>query len=261
MPQQKVRRVIKYIGHALRAKNTGGFGLHSPYLFNFGRNMLSNKHPFYIFKKIEKKRDELRCDNRLIKTTDFGTSDSKQIKISNIAKQSIQKKKYAQLFFRIIYEYRFTNVLELGTSLGITTAYLSSPSKNINCFTLEGCPEISKIAKKTLEDLGIDNVNQVSGKIDQTLAPTLQTLKQVDFVYFDANHTYEATIKYFNQCLEHITPKSIFAFDDIYWSKEMENAWKNICAHPRVTASIDTFGVGFVFFDDYLKKKHYRILF
>ena len=37
-------------------------------------------------------------------------------------------------------------------------------------------------------------------------------------------------------------------FDDIYWSEGMKEAWAQIKAHPQVTATIDLFWIGLVFF-------------
>jgi hypothetical protein len=43
-------------------------------------------------------------------------------------------------------------------------------------------------------------------------------------------------------------------FDDIHWSSEMEQAWSQIIADPRVTMSIDLFFIGLVFF-----RKEFRV--
>ncbi len=76
-------------------------------------------------------------------------------------------------------------------------------------------------------------------------------------VFFDANHAYEPTLKYFNICLPHIKDSTVFVFDDIYYSKGMTNAWNEICKKIDVTISLDLFRVGIVFFDPSFTKKHY----
>ena len=82
---------------------------------------------------------------------------------------------------------------------------------------------------------------------------------QIDMIFFDANHKKEPTISYFNMCMDKIGKKALFIFDDIYWSKEMKEAWEEICADTRIQVSIDLFSIGIVFIDPELKKKHYTI--
>ena len=45
----------------------------------------------------------------------------------------------------------------------------------------------------------------------------------------------QPTLNYFNQLLKISTQSTIFIFDDIHWSVEMEEAWNEIKQHPSVT--------------------------
>ena len=56
-----------------------------------------------------------------------------------------------------------------------------------------------------------------------------------------------------------ITNESIWIFDDIHWSDDMEEAWEIIKNHPKVTVTIDTFQWGIVFFREEQKKEHLAI--
>lgn len=253
--------IKKYITHFLTARHTRGYGVHSPYLFHFTHFILYNKHWFYAFSTIEKCRAALKKDKQLIHVTDFGTGTDRFAKVSDIVSSSLQSPKYAQLFFRIINHYKMRNVLELGTSVGITTTYLATPSAKINCYTLEGSSEIANLAIRNFTSQGIQNVKIVVGDIDTTLDKVLVDLETVDFVCFDANHKYEAVMRYFNSCLAHVNPTTIFVFDDIYWSDGMEKAWTEIKNHPTVTSTIDLFQVGIVFFNPDLHKNHYKMRF
>ena len=78
-------------------------------------------------------------------------------------------------------------------------------------------------------------------------------------VFFDANHRKEPVMKYFLQCLEHIHPDSVFIFDDIHWSAEMEQTWRQIRKNSRVTTTIDLFEVGIVYFNKNYPKKTYKM--
>jgi hypothetical protein len=88
------------------------------------------------------------------------------------------------------------------------------------------------------------------------------SLSHIDLAYIDGNHRYEPTLRYFQQLLPKKQHHSIFIFDDIHWSAEMEKAWSEIKAHPEVTLSIDLFFMGLVFFRQEFKvKQHFSIRF
>ncbi|HET7732429.1 MAG TPA: class I SAM-dependent methyltransferase [Paludibacter sp.] len=201
----------------------------------------------------------LKKDYRAINITDFGTGSDRTETISAIAYKSLKSAKYGQLLFRIIHYFRAQNVLELGTSLGITTSYLASVSSEIHCTSLEGCPEIAKIARENIDKLAIKNVEIVVGDINSTLANVLNQTNKLDFVFIDANHKSEAILRYFNLCLSKVHSNTVIVIDDIYWSSDMEKAWKVIKNHPQVMSTIDLFQLGIVFFNMDLNKKHYKM--
>jgi hypothetical protein len=76
-------------------------------------------------------------------------------------------------------------------------------------------------------------------------------------VFLDGNHRYEPTVRYFRLCLKEAHNDTMFVFDDIHYTKEMETAWKIIVESPEVTASIDLFHQGWVFIKKELSKQHF----
>ncbi|MBP1665039.1 MAG: O-methyltransferase-like protein [Bacteroidetes bacterium] len=246
---KEISFIIRYLIHFFEAKNTKGHGVHSPYLFRFTQNVIYDKNPFYIFPAIEKLRVQLRRDERLLHLTDFGTGNHSASRVCDIAKKSLKTPNRARLLFRTVHFIQAKTVLELGTSLGITTAYLASPNSDL----------VAAVARENFEKLGLKNIRQITGNIDNTLEPFLQENKTLDVVFFDANHRQEAVLRYFNLCVKHITRNSVFIVDDIHWSADMEDAWFSIQNHPEVQSSIDLFDCGMVFFDRYLPKKHFKM--
>lgn len=243
----------------LTARNTGGHGVHSPYIFNFIKHVIEEKHPYYIFSRIEKLRDNLLRDERRISVRDYGTGKNGEKHIAGIAGNALKSPEQAQLLFRIIRHFGCKNILELGTSLGISTLYMASVSSECCCITLEGCPETAGIARQNFERLGLNHIKLINCNIDEELEGILTTYGQQDFVFIDANHRYEPLMRYFELCVNHIGDDSVIVVDDIYWSAEMEKGWKTIKQHPRVKASIDIFHMGIVFFKPTLTKKHYSV--
>jgi predicted O-methyltransferase YrrM len=214
---------------------------------------------FYSFQTIENLRLALSKDNRIVHIRDFGTGKDRSEAISQIVGKALQSIKYSQLLFRIVHYFKAQYILELGTSLGITTAYLASVASDNVCLSLEGSPEIAALANENLRKLKLSNVEIVFGDIDNTLVDVLKRLEKLDFVFFDANHRSEAVLSYFELCLPKAHKKTVMVFDDIYWSSDMENAWLEIKRHPSVHSTIDLFQLGIVFFNDDLHKKHYKM--
>jgi len=256
---KKLWRIYRYLLHCLTARNTHGFGVHSPFLFHFISFVVEEKNPYYIFSSIEKLRNNLIHDKTKIQIEDFGTGKNRTSTIETVVKKSVKPKKYGQLFFRIALHTKAQSILELGTSLGITTAYLAAASSQIRCTSMEGSKTLANLAKKIFQQLGLKNISLIEGNIDENLERVLENTPTFDLIYIDANHTSQAVTKYFEMCLEKVHAHSVILIDDIYWSPDMLKAWKFIKQHPKVTATIDLFETGIVFFDPNLYKKHYKV--
>jgi len=202
---------------------------------------------------------------QVIQVTDLGAgsknNNTSQRSVSQITRTSAKSPKYAQLLFRLVNYFQPNVILELGTSLGITTAYLALARQNSQVITMEGCPNIAQQASQNFKNLGLKNTKIITGNLDHTLQITVNNLQHLDFVFFDGNHRYEPTIRYFQTCLPKRHVNSVFVFDDIYWSPEMEKAWKEICRHPDVHLSIDLFHLGLILFRPHQPKQHFTLWF
>lgn len=256
-----LKRILKYIQHYCTARNTKGFGVHSPFMFQFIQNVLGERHYFYVFSKIENLRKSELRNAEAIQIDDFGTGENRESTVKDILRKSVNPAKYGQLLFRIIYYFKFHDVLELGTSFGFSTSYLASSSSEIKCTTIEGSPEIANRARRNFEKLNLKNIELIVGNIDDMLPDIVAKKEKLDLVYIDANHTLDATLHYFEMCLPKIHNDSIMVFDDIHWSEDMEQAWNNIIQHPDVTSTIDMFQMGIVFFNKNLNKMHYKVFY
>jgi predicted O-methyltransferase YrrM len=200
-------------------------------------------------------------DYSRIYVNDYGTGTSRERQVSEIAHKSLKDKKQAQMLFRLACLMQPKNILELGTCLGTTTLYLSSARPTAKIYTIEGCPNIANIAKQNFKNLGAKNITSIVGNINKELAKTLSKIDSLDMVFFDANHTKEATLNYFKECLKKTNNNTVFIFDDIYWSEGMTEAWQEIYNNPEVTYSIDLFHMGIVFFNKEWIKSHFKIKF
>lgn len=256
----------RYLRYYLFALNGKGHGIHSPFVYDFVRKVLLDRSSHIEFDKIEKMRSRLGNDPRLIDLTDYGAGSGKgqgkRKTISRIAKSAAKPPRLARLLFLSARYFKAETIIELGSSLGLTTAYLAAANQMGKVFSLEGDPELAKTARKNLDSLGVTNTEIITGNFDSQLEPLLQRLKKADLVYIDGNHRLEPTLRYFEQVLHVAGTNTVIILDDIHWSEEMEAAWSQIQSHPRVTVTIDLFFLGYVFLNpDFKERQHFTIRF
>lgn len=258
----QLHAIYHFIRHLI-VSNKRGHGVHSPFVYKLVKEVIDDKDQYYVFQDIESLRAKLLLTNQEITVTDLGagsrTTSANKRSISAIAKSALKPKKQAQLLFRIANYFQPKNSIELGTSFGLSSLYLSQWSSKNKLTTIEGCPNIAKVAQLNFEKLKAKNITSLVGDFNQHLPTLLKQLKTVDLIYFDGNHTEEATLAYFEQCIPFINNESIFIFDDIYWSIGMTNAWQKIKADKRVKVTVDTYYFGLVFFRKEQPKEDFTV--
>ncbi len=256
----------RYIHYYLSSSNGKGHGIHSPFVFAFVQHVLNDKRHFYSFDLIEAVREGMLNKSAKVEVEDFGAGSrvekTKTRLVKDIAKSSLKPKKYSQLMFRMVDYYQPKTIVELGTSLGVTSAYLAFANLQAKVHTHEGSKTIAALAQQNFDLLKLTNLQLVKGNFDETLSTTLHNLSSVDFAFVDGNHRYEPSIRYFNQLLKKTSSQGVIIMDDIHWSEEMEKAWTEIKAHPQVMLTVDLFFIGVVFFSpDFKTKQHFDIRF
>lgn len=254
----------KYLRYYATASNSKGHGVHSPFVFNFIKFIKNDRQQYPCFSLIEQCRKKLLANSQLIEVQDFGAGSTviktKNRRIDAIAASSLKPKKFAQLFHRMVKTYQPANIIELGTSFGISTAYMASAAPNAAVYSLEGAPAIAQIAQQTFDQLGIKNIQLIQGDFEKTLPNLIEQIDNIDFAYVDGNHREAPTLDYFHQLLAKTHEHSVIIFDDIHWSEEMEKAWEIIKMHEAVTLSIDLFFIGIIFFKKEFKVKQHFII-
>ncbi|MEO5776448.1 MAG: class I SAM-dependent methyltransferase [Flavobacterium sp.] len=255
--------IKSYLNFLWKSKNE--HGVHSPFVFNLVTKCFYDKKKYAEYSILKNYRNSLLANKNTIEVTDFGVG-SRVFKnntraINQIAKNAGISAKRAELLFRITNYFQPNNILEIGTSLGLATSALSLGNPKAKITTLEGCSETSLVAKKQFEDFNLDNINPVVVEFSEYLKSYQLSAVSYQLIYFDGNHSKQATLEYFELLLPTITNESIWIFDDIHWSAEMEEAWEIIHNHPKVTVTIDTFQWGIVFFREKQLKEHFVIRF
>lgn len=255
--------VSNFIWYWLTAVNE--HSLHSPFIYDLYTKTIKASFSSEDFNSIEGIRQELITSNEQIEVNQLGATskvNNSDIRpVSAIAKKGLSEQCFSQLLYGLIRNYDCRNIIELGTSFGINTLYLAT-NPNVDVVTFEGCKNTASIASGNFKTLSYNNIELIEGNIDNTLSEYINHSSiDIDLAFMDANHKYEPTMKYFELLLTRIHENSIIIIDDIYWSKGMTEAWKEIKNHPRVSITVDLFKAGIVFFKPELTKEHFRLMY
>lgn len=241
------------------------YKVHSPFVFDLIEKIIKDNTNYPEYKKIENLKKSLSKSKTIIETVDFGEGAGNRNYIATFEKlgalviRRSQSKEMGRLLFRLNQYFKPRTILEFGTAAGIGTAYLKSAVPESRLITMEGCASLADVASNTFKILNLKDIDIRIGHFEVTCPILINEVDNLDMVFFDGNHRYEPTVKYFNACAKKAGENSYFVFDDIHWSKEMEKAWNEIKSDPRVSISIDLFWFGIVFFRNGIPKQDFVI--
>jgi len=255
---------LSYLWFLLRSHTR--FSVHSPFVFDLITKVFKDHTSYPGYKPAEAVRRQSLRSRRIIEISNFGAASRKKSFLNPLKQvreiaQSAVNRRSGRLLHRLVKHFKPVTILELGTSLGISTLYLASAAPDAKMTTLEGCASTAELAADNFRQAGLKNVEIYTGEFSIVLPGYLEKQNRIDFAFFDGNHTFKATTAYFNACLPFAGEDTVFVFHDIHWSKGMAYAWRQICADESVTVTIDLFDVGLVFFNKGLSKQDFVIRF
>jgi predicted O-methyltransferase YrrM len=254
---------LKYLKYKLLSRHRRGHGIHSPFVFDLVSRVFRNKTDNDIVFSIEKVRKSLISDHRSIIVKDLGAGSEKMKtnirKVSDIARYSPVPVKYGVLLSNLAAEFGKPLIIEFGTSFGISTMYMAASCTDTLVYTMEGCPAIAEIAADNFNNTGLKNIKLLTGSFDELLPLIGKSDIKPGLVFIDGNHRKEPVLKYFNLMAEVSDNKTVIVVDDIYYSREMEAAWNEIKQNEKVSATVDIFRMGIVFFREGLNHVDYTI--
>ena len=140
-------------------------------------------------------------------------------------------------------EFKARHAVELGTCAGISARYLSSTPTMEKMITIEGSTALYKLASENLSDM--HNVEVVNSLFDDAISNNLEEVRQsIDLAYIDGHHEKIATIRYFNRMLPYMSASGVVIFDDISWSQDMREGWKQLSVRSEFSHCIDLGAIG-----------------
>jgi len=241
------------------------FNVHSPFLSDLISTTLEDRRNYYAFPLLEEFREHLRHDDREVRISDWGAGsqvNSRSLrKVRDIARNSLVTPSTGKLLFRLTKRFRPRNILELGTSLGLSTLYMATAAPGSEVVTVEGCPETAALAEEHFRMYGAPNIELQNGRFEHLLPAILERWKQLDFLFIDGDHRRQPTLQNLEQCLPYAGNDSLFVIADIQWSREMAQAWNAIRRHPRVRLSVELYHLGLLFFrEEYRERRNITLI-
>ncbi|MFZ1688405.1 MAG: class I SAM-dependent methyltransferase [Flavobacteriales bacterium] len=256
-----LQRVGSWLNHLVKARTR--HGVHSPFVYDLIDRVLRPSTDQPEFEAIEKLREELLESDQKIRVNDLGAGSRKLDlpvrAVSDMARTALKPSKQARLLYRLARYFQANDIVELGTSFGISTLYLAAGAEDGRVHTIEGCPQTQRIAQHNFDHMHQRNIRAYLGSFRSKLPEVLKRVEQLDIVFIDGHHAKEPTLEYFDLCLAKAHNGTLFILDDIHWSLGMEKAWEEVKEHPRVTVTIDLYDMGLVFLRTEQARQHFRL--
>lgn len=262
-----LRTCIDYLQFYKKANPVSGHGIHSPFVYRFTQEVLADNNRYPAYQTWHNWRKELLADHSLLPIVELGagslTAPGRLARpVSDLVRRVAKPRRSAHLLYRLARYYAPEYVVELGTSLGMSTAFFSLACPGATIYTIEGNPAVANKAQTNFDRWQRHNIHVTIDQFDEALPPLLDGLPRVDLAFLDGYHQLEPTLRYFELLLKKKQSDSIFIVDDIYWSPGMKAAWQAIKQHPQVRCTIDLFQFGLVFFKEEFKEvRHFSIRF
>lgn len=254
LEQQQVLKTITSIDHAVLRNILEAF--------KTVKSQSQTKEDRNAFSKCETYRARLLKDTTVVTYEVFSSPQTALVK--DICKRAASKKRWCEFLYHIAKSFSAPKVLEIGTNLGISGSYILEAIKNKNShfITMEGLPQLCKIASKQFSEIvELPNFEVIEGLYDATFSKVIEKDITFDLLFIDGNHKKTPTLAYFNALKSKIETPALFVFDDIYWSDEMKEAWQIIINDEDVNFSIDLYEQGLVIIDKNttLAKQHFDL--
>ena len=239
------------------AHSVSRFGIHSPFLYQCATKALKMKMQPQDRKIIQALRQDIRQTPNF-NSLDLGTKQNRKLNGKDLLKMGINSR-YGQKLYGLCRHFQPHHILELGTSSGLSTAYLAIACPKARIITVEGCPGKANLAKQFFQKHHLNNITVVNAEATDYIKQLKSDDYKTDLVFIDADHSYCGTLNFYD-LLKNIThPDSVLVFDDIYWSPGMKKAWKSIKQDKSVSVSLATLRFGLIFFKKNIARQHFNL--
>lgn len=250
--------ICEYIKYIIKAQ--GRHKIHSPFVFDFVDVCLNQKIDLLAKKKLKEYNTTLFADKKKYIFDTFGAGSKNKRRVSNIkelAKKAGTRGKYWDLLYKLSKHYKPNSILELGTNLGFGTLAFNLGHPTVNIDTIEGSRILYEVNIKNLKRLNNNKINLFNSTFETFFDKPNKT--KYDLVFIDGDHTCKKLFLHLEKVMHHIHQETIIIIDDIRWSDDMYNGWKQIVDDKRFNLTIDLFKIGIIILKKNKEKEHFII--
>lgn len=195
------------------------------------KNFLTTRKKW--LRKVKNNREQFKIKDLGAGSKQMGRSRS----VSDLAKNASSKGLYGEILWKIAHHYQPELMLELGTSIGTGTIHLKSGNPDSHLITVEGCDTILSKASQEFDAWNLSGVTTICSSFDDFIK--LPSIGTYDLIFFDGNHSGEATMHYINSLFKDTHSNTAFILDDIRWNDDMWNCWNQLVSDSRFHVSVD----------------------
>lgn len=252
-------RAKLFLWFLLRGKTR--YYIHSPFVYDFCNSVIRKRISNETIGRIRQVKSYYnnKKDNILLKELGAGPAGDHKVTVSAYFRKTAISDTYGALLLKIVEHYDIKQVIECGTGLGISAYWMSQAANQPAIVSIEGNKPLVDQTDSMLKHHSLSHVKLIHGSVDEQLPLLAKQITSNTLIFLDANHTREATLRYVEQIIPHVSNDTILVLDDINYSEAMYEAWRSIIQHPRVTLSINLWRLGVIFFRPELSKQEFYL--
>ena len=126
----------RYLSAWSRHHRSGGFGIHSPFAFNFVRTVLRERTPYYAYAAL----------GQLVDTIKEGTTRRERREMDLIDERE------ARLLFRVTNFFNPSRLLQVGAATGVESLAMMEVNRESRLYLYDGVMEQKALALRVLRD-------------------------------------------------------------------------------------------------------------
>ena len=224
-----------------RYKRSKGFGIHSPFAFNFVLKVLRERNQYYAY------------DN--IHAAHWGATRLATTKES----KHILSYKYAKMIFRIACHFNPTSILQVGTSHGVASKALLSVSSSTQLYSYVGVTHNRKIYESTTSDVAhritkFDDINEA-------IASYIASLPHDNAPFIIINHIDKGNRLIIDTASNAISQGGIVIVCNINKNKTIKESWDEIKSNMPHGMSFSNDKIGVIVGHKHLPLQHFSLWF
>ncbi len=232
----------RYYTALRRYKRSKGFGIHSPFAFNFVLKVLRERCPFYAYDNIHASRWQVT-----------------QLASSKKERRGLVSFKYAKMIFRITSHFNPQSILQIGTNHGIVSKSLLSVSSTSNLYTYLGNRNLHNIYESITADvasriLKFDDIKQAITEYHNNLNAENQPFIVINKIDKDAKLIVETASKA-------IKENGIVIVCNINHDQIIKDSWQEIKSSMNHGMSFSNDKIGVVVGLKHLPLQHFSLWF